>query len=159
MRSGVPSGVIDAHTHAFPGEWVADRTHHLDRDRWFGELYAAPTARMVDAGNLLSAMDDAGIDRAMMCGWPWADAGLCRQHNDYLAEAAAASGGRLSWLATISPVAPGAAEEAERALSHGASGVGELNADAQGFDLTRSDSLHDVAAVLVGAGLPIMLHA
>ena len=30
-------------------------------------------------------MDEAGVAQAVMCGWPWADPVLCREHNDYLA--------------------------------------------------------------------------
>jgi predicted TIM-barrel fold metal-dependent hydrolase len=154
-----PSHVIDAHTHAFPGEWVADRSHLLPRDRWFSELYEAPLAKMVDAEGLTLAMDAAGVAQAVMCGWPWADPGLCREHNDYLAESARASGGRLVWLGTVAPASPGAAAEAERCLALGASGIGELNADAQGFDLTQPHVLTDLAAVLIEARRPLLLHA
>ena len=153
--------VVDAHTHAFPPEWIADRTTHCQRDRWFGELYEAPSAKMIDAVELLAAMDAAGVASAIACGWPWADSGLCHVHNDYLAAAASASGGRLSWLGTVVPGLPGAVAETERCLALGASGIGELNADAQGFDLTLTEPnrLADLAVALIAADRPLMLHA
>ena len=151
--------VVDAHTHAFPPDCVLDRSRHVQRDRWFGELYEAPTARMIHADDLLRAMDAAGVRQAVMCGWPWSDAGLCREHNDYMASAAEASAGRLTWLGTVAPSAPGAAAETARCLELGATGIGELNADAQGFDLTHSRALAEVAAVLAEAGRPLLLHA
>lgn len=151
--------VIDAHTHAFPPAWVADRSAHVRRDFWFGELYEAPSARMIDAEALLAAMDAAGVAQAVMCGWPWADPDLCHEHNAYLAAAASASDGRLAWLGVVSPALPGAVEEAERCFALGASGIGELNADAQGFDLGEPGALSDLVAVLVGAKRPLMLHA
>lgn len=151
--------VIDAHTHAFPPEWVADRVNHCQRDRWFGELYEAPSARMIDASTLLAAMDKAGLAQAVACGWPWSDPGLCREHNDYLAAAARVSRGRLAWLGCVAPASPGAAAETERCLKLGASGIGELNADAQEFDVAAPGTLFDVAEVLVGAGKPLLLHA
>ena len=151
--------VIDAHTHAFPTAWVADRSEHVSGDFWFGELYEAPSAKMIDATMLLEAMDEAGVARAVMCGWPWVDPHHCRAHNDFLAEAASASDGRLAWLGTVAPRAPQAAAEAERCLALGASGIGELNADAQGFDLGETGELGDVAAVLVEADRPLLLHA
>jgi predicted TIM-barrel fold metal-dependent hydrolase len=151
--------VVDAHTHAFPPACVADRLLHMQRDRWFGELYGAPAAKLIDADDLLVAMDAAGVAQAVMCGWPWADPALCRDHNDYLAAAASASGGRLAWLGTVAPAAPGAAAEVERCLSLGASGIGELNADAQGFDVKDPRALRDVAAVLTEAERPLLLHA
>jgi uncharacterized protein len=159
MTEAAPFGVVDAHTHAFPPEWVRDRAPLLERDAWCRELYGSPAATMIDATDLLAAMDDAGVAQAVVCGWPWADAGLCREHNDYLAAAAGASGGRLAWLGCVSPLAPSAELETIRCLEMGASGLGELNADAQGFDLTDPRAMEGVAAVLIEAGLPLLLHA
>jgi predicted TIM-barrel fold metal-dependent hydrolase len=159
MAEPAPLAVIDAHTHAFPPHWVADRINHCRRDRWFGELYEAPSARMIDAAELLLAMDEAGVARAVVCGWPWSDPGPCREHNDYLAGVAQASQGRLVWLGCVAPAVPGAAAETERCLELGASGIGELNADAQGFDVADPRALADVSAVLIAAGRPLLLHA
>ncbi|MGH2615040.1 MAG: amidohydrolase family protein [Thermomicrobiales bacterium] len=159
MADNAPPLVIDAHTHAFPPEWIADRVNHCQRDRWFGELYEAPSAKMVDAIDLVAAMDAAGVAQAVACGWPWADPGLCREHNDYLAAASRASGGRLAWTGTVAPASPGAAAETERCLALGASGIGELNADAQGFDVAQPSALADVSAILTAAGRPLLLHA
>lgn len=122
-------------------------------------MYEAPTAHMIDASALLAAMDAAGIAQAVMCGWPWRDPAHCRAHNDYLAEAAAGSGGRLAWLGIVSPAAAGAAAEAERCLALGAAGIGELNADAQGFAFEAEQDFADVAAVLMRAGGAAMFHA
>ena len=151
--------VIDAHTHVFPPEWIADRSGHVARDRWFGELYEAPTARMIDAQQLLATMDEAGVAQAVMCGWPWRDPTHCRDHNDYLAESSKESAGRLAWLGIVNPFEPDAASEVERCMSLGASGIGEINADAQGFPLDDASVFADVATVLEGANRPAMLHA
>jgi predicted TIM-barrel fold metal-dependent hydrolase len=159
MAGEAPPLVIDAHTHAFPPACVLDRSGHLARDQWFGTLYEAPTARMVDAEGLIAAMDAAGVERAVMCGWPWADPELCREHNDYMAEASQASGGRLVWLGTVSPAAPGAGKEAARCLELGAVGIGELNADAQGFDIADPLALAELAALLGEVRRPLLLHA
>ena len=159
MAENAPPLVIDAHTHAFPPAWVDDRAELVARERWFGDLYGPPTAKMIDAASLIRAMDAAGVPQAVMCGWPWADPALCREHNNYMAEAARMSGGRLAWLGTAAPASPGAAAEAARCLDLGAAGIGELNADAQGFDLTEPAALADVNAVLIAAGKPLLLHA
>ena len=159
MSTPFPLRIIDAHTHVFPPAWIADRSDHVARDRWFGELYEAPTARMIDAQQLLSAMDEAGVAQAVMCGWPWRDPAHCREHNDYLAEASRSSGKRLAWLGIVNPAEPGAAAEVARCLDLGASGIGELNADAQGFALHDPVCFADVAAVLRQEDRPVMLHA
>src|SRR3954469_5688113 len=105
MADDQPSLVIDAHTHTFPPDWVSDRSHLLVRDRWFSSCYEAPLAKIIDASSLLAAMDEAGVTQAVMCGWPWTDAGLCREHNDYLAATASASGGGVARLGIASPAA------------------------------------------------------
>jgi predicted TIM-barrel fold metal-dependent hydrolase len=154
-----PPVVVDAHTHAFLPEWVADRVNHCRRDRWFGDLYEVPSAKMIDAVELISAMDGAAVALAVVCGWPWLDPGLCRDHNDYLAAASRRSNGRLAWLGIVAPASPDAAAETERCLALGASGIGELNADAQGVDITQPELLADVATVLIAGDRPLLLHA
>ena len=154
-----PPVIVDAHTHAFPPEWIADRVNHCRRDRWFGDLYEAPSAKMIDAVELISAMDGAAVALAIVCGWPWLDPGLCREHNDYLAAASNASNGRLVWLGIVAPASPDAAAETERCLALGATGIGEINADAQGVDIAQPGLLADVAAVLIAADRPLLLHA
>jgi len=154
-----PPVIVDAHTHAFPPEWIADRVNHCRRDRWFGDLYEAPSAKMIDAVALMSAMDSAGVALAIACGWPWLDPGLCREHNDYLAGAARTSNGRLAWLGIVAPTSSDAAAETERCLALGASGIGELNADAQGVDIAKPGFLADVVAVLTASERPLLLHA
>jgi predicted TIM-barrel fold metal-dependent hydrolase len=152
--------VVDAHTHTFPAAIVHDRAPFLARDDWFGQLFADPRAALVDASGMLAAMAGAGVGQAVVCGFPWRDPGLCRLHNDDLAETAAASGGRLPWLATVSPRhGTAAAREAARCFDLGAVGLGELNADAQGFDLADPHALAPIVDVCLAHDRPILLHA
>jgi len=62
-------------------------------------------------------------------------------------------------LGTVSPVTSEAAQETQRCLELGASGIGELNADAQGFDIAEPAVLAAVAEVLIAAGGPVLLHS
>lgn len=155
-----PVPVVDAHTHVFSEEVVSGRDRLCGREPWFGHLYENPRAALIGAGELLAAMDAAGVGEAVACGFPWRDLGLCRQENDALAAASRASGGRLHWLASV-PLGGGeeAAREAGRAFALGASGLGELNADGQDFDLRDAPSLAPVVAACLAADRPIMLHA
>lgn len=152
--------MVDAHVHAYWPEVLARRERFLARDRWFGELYAAPGARLATVEELVASMDAAGIGQAVVCGFPWRDLGICREHNDYLAEACRGSEGRLAWLAIVPPGdgAP-ARREAERAFGLGAAGLGEVNADAQGFALERPETLAEVLEFCVVAARPVLLHA
>ena len=80
-------------------------------------------------------MDATGIDRSVCFGWPFADPAHCAEVNDHLIEVQRAHADRLTCFATVSPARPGAVDEVRRCAAEGLRGVGELNADAQGFDL------------------------
>ncbi len=153
-------GVVDAHTHIFSPDVISGRDVYLWREPWFHDLYHDPRARLAGADDLLRSMAAAGVGRSVVCGFPWRDLGICREHNDYLAETVERSDGRLAWLAIVPPHGGrDAAIEARRALERGACGLGELNADAQGFDLSDAESQSPVVGVCREYDRPLMLHA
>lgn len=151
--------IVDAHVHIFPEEIVRHRERFILRDPWFAQLYATDRARLATVHDLIQSMDGAGIDLSIACGFPWRDLGLCRYHNDYLCEAARAFPDRIAWLAIVSPSAGDAAVRAlDAAYDDGASGLGELNADAQAFDLDQPHHLAPLAEVCQVRGKPVMFH-
>jgi predicted TIM-barrel fold metal-dependent hydrolase len=161
LEATSPAGtgpIVDAHTHIFPPEICRGRHHYTPRDLWFEHLYENPGALLVHAEELIASMRGAGISRSVACGFPWRDPGLCREHNDYLAAAAAAYPDEISWLGTVSPGNRDAAAEVERCFALGAAGIGELNADAQGFDFREPDALAPVVEVCRAYGKPLLLH-
>ena len=151
--------IIDAHTHIFPPGFARGRAALAARDPWFAATYGATAARMATAEELIGSLDAAGITAAVICGWPWRDNALCRDHNDYLLDAARRWPGRLLALAIVAPLAGAAAlAEATRALDAGAVGLGELNADAQGFDFAAPGSLAPLAELLTARGRSLLIH-
>ena len=150
--------IVDAHVHIFPEEIVQYRERFLERDAWFRQLYAAPRARLATAADLISSMDDCGVELSIACGFPWQDPALCEYHNAYMLESARMFPGRIAWLAIVSPVARNAPAMLEEAFDAGARGVGELNADAQGFELDRPDQLEAIAQVCIVRDKPAMFH-
>lgn len=157
MNDGID--IVDCHVHVFPPEIVADRAGYLARDGWFSMLYENPRASLIPCETLIEAMDAAGVRRAVLCGFPWADLGLCRDHNDYLHAVAARFPERLAWLGIVAPGERGAIAETRRCFERGAVGVGELNADAQGFDWIDSDCLAPFVEVCLSFEKPVLLHA
>jgi uncharacterized protein len=160
MTTGSPStvSVIDAHTHIFPPELCLDRSTHLNRDVWFSTLYENPKALLATADDLIASMNQAGIARSIVCGFPWADPGLCRVHNEYMAAAAARFPDRIRWLGIVVPGSASAEQNARWCFENGASGLGEINADAQGVDLRDAAAFRAIDGICREAGLPIMLH-
>jgi hypothetical protein len=150
--------VVDAHVHLFPPEVQARREWFGQRDPFFGYLYGAPRARMVSLERLLADMDRDGVAQAVLAGWPWQHHDLCVEHNTWAMEVIRQWPGRLMALAAIQPAAGAAAvRELYRCVAGGFRGVGELNADGQGFRLSDPE----VLAIAQEAGklhLPLLLH-
>jgi uncharacterized protein len=152
------SPVIDAHVHILPDRVRQDLPDICDRDPWFGACHARADAALASAADLVEALDAAEVDRAVCFTWPFADPALCAEGNDYLAAAVRRHPDRLIGFGCVQPAAPGAAAEVERCARLGLRGVGELNADAQGWALEDEERLGPVARASVAAGLPWTLH-
>lgn len=151
--------IVDAHVHIFPEEIVQYRERFLERDEWFRQLYESPRARLATMHDLIESMDGCGIDLSVACGFPWRDPGLCHFHNDYMREAARIFPARIAWLAIVSPLtADVAAKSLDEAFGSGARGVGELNADAQGFELDQPGMFEAIAEVCILHDKPAMFH-
>jgi predicted TIM-barrel fold metal-dependent hydrolase len=156
----IPLGpVIDVHVHVSSPELIAGREAYLERDEWFRLLYENPKSRLVTCEQVLSEMDDTGVDRSVIFGFAFRDQGLCREANDYVIEAVRAYPDRFTGFACVSPEVPGAVQELERCLDAGLAGCGELFPDGQRFDLVGSPGLDLIAEVLRERGLPLNLHA
>jgi uncharacterized protein len=151
--------VIDAHTHLFSPDVISARSRFVQNDTWFGHLYESPLAKLAAVTDIIESMDGAGIDVSVICGFPWSDPGMCREQNDFMAEACGLFPDRLVFLGIVVPTSQTAASEAERCFEMGAAGIGELNADAQAFSLLFPDQVRDLMDVCSLAGKPVMLHA
>jgi len=158
-RSGSAAPVIDAHTHIFPPDICTDRVRYLSRDAWFSSLYQNPKAALATGEDLVESMARAGISHSVVCGFPWADPGLCREHNAYLADAARRFPDRISWLGIVAPASESAERDARWCFENGASGLGEINADAQGVDLREPKAFARIAGICGDAKRPLLLHA
>jgi hypothetical protein len=141
--------VVDFHTHIFPPQVREQRQDYLRRDSAFAQMYSSPKAQIATAEELLASMEAAEVDTSVVLGFAWSEQELCREHNEYLLEAAARSGGRLIPFCTIQPRAgDDALAEIERCVRGGARGLGELRPDSQGYSLDQG-----AGDILAGAAL------
>ncbi|MCL4396455.1 MAG: amidohydrolase family protein, partial [Chloroflexi bacterium] len=150
--------IIDAHTHVFSPDLIANRESYAKRDPFFGQLYSGVAARMIDAAGLVAAMDAAGVDKAVLAGWPWQPHEICVEQNTWTMQALRQYPNRLFALAAIQPSAgPAALAELERCVAGGMLGVPAAIAGGQGFRLHDAgfQSLAQKAAEL---HVPLLLH-
>jgi predicted TIM-barrel fold metal-dependent hydrolase len=152
--------IVDAHTHIFPPELIARREALLHTEPAFAEMYSSPRARMATVEDLHAAMERAGVDAAVINGFAWRDAELCRQHNEYLLACAAAGRGRLLPFCTLPLNDPEAARaEVLRCVRAGARGFGELRPESQGAALDDRAVSGLLTWAATAYDVPLLFHA
>ena len=118
--------IIDIHTHIFPKSVRERRETYFDHEPAFAQLYRSPKSQMVGADQLVAAMDQNNVDKAVTFGFPWCDGDTVRRHNDYILEAVGRYPDRLIGFGCLDPLGKNAPAEARRCLASGLSGIGEL---------------------------------
>lgn len=151
--------IIDFHTHVYPEEVRSRREEFLERETWFGTLYANPRHKLASAEEVIASMEAAGVDRTVVLGFPWRDGGLCREHNDYIIDAARRYPDKLIGFGIAQPLDAGDAKELDRCLSGGLMGMGELGPDSQRYDVEARWVLADAVEVLLHHDRPLLTHS
>jgi uncharacterized protein len=151
--------IIDFHSHIFSDDMRSKRSLYLERDGWFSKLYEDPKHKLAAAEDVVASMEAAGVDRTVVFGFPWRDAGLCREHNDYIIEAVRSYPDKLIGFACVQPLDAGDANELDRCLSAGLSGLGELGPDGQRFDIEDKWALEASVEVLQQHRRPLLTHS
>ncbi|MBW1782255.1 MAG: amidohydrolase [Deltaproteobacteria bacterium] len=150
--------IIDFHTHIFPPAFKELLGKLSSDEPAFGSLYNSPKARLVDAEELIRSMDENGVQRSVVFGFPWENAEQYARHNDYIMESIFQYPDRLTGFCAFSPLSPGGVREAERCLANGFSGVGELAVYGSGLTSEVVKALEDVMALCSRTGVPFLLH-
>jgi hypothetical protein len=151
--------IIDSHVHIFPRSIREARERFFPAEPAFELLYGDPKSRIAGREELLRDMDRCGVDRAVVFGFPWESGELYQRHNDYILEATARSPERLIGLGCFSLASAGAAAEAERCLSGGMAGIGELAVYGAGFDMKNLPALDEIMVLCESRGAVLLLHA
>src|SRR4030066_1277714 len=151
--------IIDCHTHIFPDEVRKDREAFCQRDEGFSSIYKNSEAKMVGVEDLIVSMDESGIDRSVICGFPWNQPDLCSLHNQYLLESASRYPNRLIVFVALLFSNPDWSEkELNRTIGGGAKGGGEI---AFYRDEMTSQDIHSIRPILTQMekqGIPLLLH-
>ena len=151
--------IIDFHTHIFPEDVRLNRDRYLKSDPLFRLIYADRKAKLIGAEGLIEAMGQAGIDKAVICGFPWLNQELCVRGNDYLLAAMDRYPQRLIGFASFSPSVPmGALTEVERCIGSGMKGVGEYGFYIKKMGPKEISRIRPVIDVVKELKVPLLVH-
>jgi uncharacterized protein len=150
--------ILDFHTHIFPTFFSRQRERFFSEEPGFELLYRAPDSRMANCRELLRTMDEEGVEKSVVFGFPWQKAGFFRRHNDYILESVLKHPDRLVGFCTFSPDSAGGLREAERCLEAGLSGVGEIAFYKRGFAEASAGLLGELVEVCARFNAPLLIH-
>lgn len=150
--------IIDFHTHIFPPFFSKERDRFFPEEPAFQQLYSPPGSRFAEREDLLRNMDEEGIGRSVVFGFPWENAENFRRHNDYILESVEKHPDRLIGFCCFSPLSPHALREAERCLEAGLSGVGELALYHSGFSAEFTGALKELLDLCSRLDAPLLFH-
>lgn len=152
--------IVDSHTHILPDEFTEQRKRWLADDRTFSALFNDTAALTASSEDLITEMDEAGVDMSVALGYGWTDQDAARLSNDYSLAAADQYPGRIVPYCSVDPAWGDAAiKEVGRCLSSGARGIGELHADTQDWSPEQAEGLRGVMALAAEAAVPVLVHA
>jgi hypothetical protein len=150
--------IIDFHTHIFPRYFREKRDAFFSREPAFEALYRPEKSRLASSEELLQAMEEQGVQRSVVFGFPWESAELFRRHNDYIIESVERRPDKLTGFCCFSPLSPDGPEEVRRCLDAGLAGVGELAVYRSGITKQIFRSLQEVMEICAERKVPVLLH-
>lgn len=152
--------IIDFHTHVLPPRIKIDRSHFVNSDTAFAQIYGDNKAKIATADDLIDNMDRHGVDFSVILNYNWSTRELCIETNDYILEAVARFPKRLTGFCTI-PSCDGKflLTEMERCIRGGARGIGELRPDLQLPTFTNKEAMEPFVRLLLEHNLILLLHS
>jgi predicted TIM-barrel fold metal-dependent hydrolase len=151
--------IIDSHTHIFPEEVRKNRETFCEKDEGFALIYDHPKARIAGVEDLIASMDESGIDRSVICGFPWSRPDLCSLQNQYLMESASRYPNRLIVFVSLLFSDPDWSEkELGRAVNGGALGVGEIAFYRDEMTSQEIQSMKPIFIQMERHGIPLLFH-
>ena len=151
--------ILDCHTHIFPADMIRDRDALCDKDEGFAAIYRNVKARMVGVEDLISSMDDSGIERSVICGFSWSRSDLCAHHNQYLFESAGRYPRRLIVFISFSSSDPERSLfELEKGIKAGARGVGEIAFYHCEISPQDIEDMRPALTIMETKKIPLLLH-
>ena len=150
--------IIDFHTHIFPKAIRENRQKYFLNESAFKLLYNSPGSKLVGATEIVASMDEQGVDKSVVFGFPWKTKKTFQVQNDYIMEVVARYPEQLIGLACFDPFHGEAVPEAVRCIEGGLLGIGEIAFYESGIDDTALDKLVPLMEICRNRDLPFLIH-
>jgi predicted TIM-barrel fold metal-dependent hydrolase len=150
--------ILDGHTHVFPEEVCRRREDYFADEPAFRMLYESPKAKLVGPEEMVGAMEEAGVEAAVVMGFPWRREALWRRQHEVILEAMRRYPQTLIGFCAVHILEPGAAREVERCLAAGFKGVGELAWYETDLKEDLTAALAPIAELCQHYRAPLLLH-
>lgn len=150
--------IIDIHVHAFPALIRDHRDQFFSNEPEFKLLYESPKSRLLGCTAIMDTMDDQGVDRSVIFGFPWHDIKTAKQNNDYILDKVAKHPDRFYGFCCVDPFSGKAVDEVVRCLDAGLHGVGELAFYDGGIADACLDRLDPIMEICRQYQRPVMIH-
>ena len=151
--------IIDCHTHIFPDEVRKNREAFCRKDEGFSSIYKNSKAKIAGVEDLIISMDESGVERSVICGFPWGQPDLCSLHNEYLLKSASRYPNRLiTFVSLLFWNLVWSEKEFNQCRKDGAKGVGEIAFYCREMTSQDIDSMKPILTRMEKDGIPLLLH-
>lgn len=150
--------ILDIHTHVFPPQFIKNRANYASGDKGFGLLYGSDQSKMVPVEKMLESMDESGVDKSVIFGFPWGKSEMSKTQNDYILDSVQRFPNRFIGFCCLDPFNADAADEVLRCLDAGLSGVGEIAFYNRGIDEDVLEALKPIMEICLDRAIPVMIH-
>jgi predicted TIM-barrel fold metal-dependent hydrolase len=150
--------LIDVHIHLSSPDLAQDRAPYLKGEQGLTALYSSPEAKLVSTDQLLADLDEAGVDCALVMGFPFSKEDNAKRYTDWLLTECARYPGILYPLAAFDQRAKWALKFSENFLASGGYGLGELCVYDEGLTLPMLDNLEALGALCREKDAPLLVH-
>ena len=137
--------IIDAHTHRYPDEVIADPAsfaHRTGEDSWLRMVTPKNRPSLQGWSNrktMLADMDAAGIDQCILLGWYWENHQTCVEANNWYRQWIQEDPDRFIAFLSLRPGISNLSEYLDCAREDGFQGIGESHPWAQGFSMQNKE--------------------
>ena len=153
--------IIDSHTHLLQESVRRKPDKTPNGELYMGNVFnkeSVDLIRKAEYEQLIETMNDVGVDKSIVMGFPWKSSKLCEENNDYVIDALNKYPNRLIGFAVVQPLdVDRAIFETKRCIDAGMIGV-KLKPSWQGYSLSDSGKIDRFINYVRENGIPLFLH-